>query len=122
MNATTIQPTVQARPLTQRRATIEYLRHCQRARAAGYPVSYTTDPAWLVQMAINRRAGWLDDPSHQRGSCMPVAGKYPKKGGGDWFRHLQLVAREVNSRCVVRQARLGEHRWLMKRLPHRFEE
>ena len=103
--------------------TLTYLRQCRAARAAGYPVAYTTDPAWLVQMAINRRAGWPDDPSHQRGSCMPVNRRSPRKGGGDWYRHLQMIAREINTpRLVVRKARLGEHQWLAKRLPTRFED
>lgn len=108
--------------MTPIRTTIEYLRLCQHARAAGYPVAYTTDPAWLIQMAINRRAGWPDDPGHYRGSCMPIDGQYPKKAEGMWFAHLRLIAREINSRSVVHMARLGEHRWLVKRLPHRFEE
>ena len=38
--------------------TLAYLRQCQTAREAGYPVQFTTDPAWLVEQAINRRAGW----------------------------------------------------------------
>ena len=42
--------------------TIDYLHLCRQARASGIPVSYTTDPAWLVTMTINRRAGWPDDP------------------------------------------------------------
>jgi len=107
-------------PVTPITETLAHLYRCRAARTAGYPVAYTTDPAWLVQMAINRRAGWPDDPSHQRGSCMPVQGHYPKKGGGDWYRHLQLLSREINSRCVVPLTRLGEHHWLQRRLPWRF--
>ena len=101
--------------------TLTYLRRCQTARTAGYPVAYTTDPVWLVQMAINRRGGWPDDPSHSRGSAMPVDGRFPRKGGGDWYRHLRLIAGEVNSRARIRMTRLGEHRWLVQRLPSRFE-
>ena len=74
------------------RHTIDFLQACQRARAEGHPVSFTTDPAWLVEVAINRRAGWPDDPSHSRGSCRPVNGKYPKKAEGDTFNHLRLLA------------------------------
>ena len=51
--------------------TLAYLRRCQEARAIGYPVQYTTDPTWLVEQAINRRAGWPDAPSTSRGSAMP---------------------------------------------------
>lgn len=102
-------------------ATVEYLRKCRAARAAGYAVAYTTDPAWMLDMAINRRAGWPDDPSHERGSAMPVNGQYPRKGGGDYYRHLQMASRNINSRVVVRLASLGEHRWLVRKLPHRIE-
>lgn len=103
------------------RNTIERLRSLQRARAAGHPVSLTTDPAWLVDQAINRRAGWAEDP-HSRGTTMPIDGRLPRKARGDWLRHLRLIAREVNTpRLTVRVARLGEHRWLADRLPHRFE-
>lgn len=103
------------------RATIDYLRRCQAARAAGLRVAFTTDPAWLVEQAINRRAGWVDDP-HSRGTTIPVAGRLPRKARGDWQRTLRLVAREVNTpRLVVHYTRLGEHRWLADRLPRRFE-
>lgn len=93
------------------RSTIDYLQRCRAARAKGLPVAYTTDPTWLVQMAINRRAGWPDDPTPSRGSCMPVNGRYPRKAEGLAYGHLWLIAREVNTpRLVVRVARLGEHR------------
>lgn len=107
--------------MTPLRNTITYLQRCQAARQAGMDVSYTTDPAWLVNMAINRRAGWPDDPSLSRGSCMPVNGHYPKKASGDYYSHLRLIAREVNTpRLRVYVSRLGEHRWLIAKLPHRF--
>lgn len=107
---------------TPARATIDYLRLCQRARAEGYPVSLTRDPRWLLNVAINRRAGWPDDPSFERGSAMPLPdGRYPPKGGGDYYRHLALVARALNTpRRLVRLGELGEHRWLADRLPGRI--
>lgn len=102
-------------------STIAYLRRCQAARAAGHLVSFTTDPAWLVQMAINRRAGWPDDPGFTRGSAMPVEGRYPKKASGDAYRHLRLLADIINSRVIVREGELGEWRVLiMRRLPGRI--
>ena len=103
-------------------STLAYLRRCQTARAAGHPVQYTTDPAWLVEQAINRREGWPDDPSSSRGSARPVAGKYPKKASGDAWRHLQLIADEINTpRLIVRPGSLGEWRtFLLDRIPHRF--
>lgn len=102
--------------------TLAYLRRCQEARATGSPVQYTTDPTWLVEQAINRRAGWPDDPSTSRGSAMPVAGTYPKKASGDAWRHLQLLAHEINTpRLIVRPASLGEWRtFLLARIPRRF--
>ncbi len=102
--------------------TIRYLRRCQAARRAGYPVAYTTDPAWLLHVAINRRAGWPDDPSLSRGSAMPVNGKYPRKASGDSYHHLRLIAREVNTpRLIVHASSLGEWRkLLLKRIPHRI--
>lgn len=107
------------------RNTINHLKLCRRARAAGYQVAFNTDPAWLVNMAINRRAGWPDDPSHYRGSCMPVNGRYPVKAEGDGrrysFRHLRSIAYEINSRVIVREQRLGEWKdYLLKRIPHRI--
>jgi hypothetical protein len=113
------------------RATLDYLRLCVAARNAGMRVSYTTDARWLVHMAINRRAGWPDDPTEYRGSCMPNAGgstlpiglRYPRKAAGAAFGHLWLIAREINTpRLVVTAQRLGEWRALLEsRLPHRID-
>ena len=102
--------------------TLAYLQRCQAARAAGHTVQYTTDPAWLVEQAINRRAGWPDDPSTARGSARPVDGRYPPKASGDAWRHLQLIADEINTpRLIVRPQRLGEWRaYLVQRIPNRF--
>ena len=104
------------------RNTINYLRRCQQARAAGYPVSYTTDPAWLLMMAINRRAGWPDDPGHWRGSAMPVKGSYPKRASGMAWNHLRLLAQKINTpRLIVHVGELGEWRkFLLYRIPHRI--
>lgn len=111
---------------------IEWLRICQKAKAQGYPVSHTTDPTWLIHMAINRRAGWPDDPSNTRGSAMPVhtrivctlirSSRYPVKASGDRYQHLRLIAHEINTpRLIVRAARLGEWRqYLLARIPHRI--
>jgi hypothetical protein len=105
----------------QVRATKEHLRKLQEARRAGYKGSYTTDPQWLVEQAINRRGGYADDP-HARGSAIPAQGRFPKKGGGDWQRHAWQLAQAVNSpRRRVYESELGE--WgpeLKKRLPGRF--
>lgn len=114
--------------VSKTRATIDRLRACQAARAAGLPLRLVDDPAWLVEQAINRRAGWVEDP-HHRGSSPPIpcghgsSRRSPlyRKAHGDWQRHLHLIAREVNTpRLVVPVSRLGEHHWLVARLPHRF--
>ena len=105
--------------------TIQTLRQCQAARAQGYPVSYTYDSAWLVQMAINRRAGWPDDTSLSRGSAMPVNGRYPNKAEGDGaYRHLEQLARDINTpRLIVRPGQLGTWRKLiMARIPNRITQ
>jgi hypothetical protein len=103
------------------RGTLKTLQSCIAKRNAGQPVAFTTDSHWLVNMAINRRAGWPDDPSGFRGSCLPVGGRYPKKAEGLAMNHLRLIAGEVNSRVVVRYASLGEWRKLVAgRLPDRI--
>lgn len=102
--------------------TLDYLRKCQMARAAGYPVAFTTDPAWLVEQAINRRAGWPDDPSTTRGSARPIAGRYPSKAEGDTYRHLRQLAARINTpRLIVRPTECGEWRRLIEaRIPDRL--
>ena len=102
--------------------TIAHLKRCQAYRAQGFQNRMTNDPAWLVIMAINRRAGWPDDPTHSRGSCMPVDGKYPKKAEGSTYNHLVLLARKINTpRLIVRVSELGEwKKLLMARIPERF--
>ena len=106
----------------QVKATLSYLRACQAYRARGGKVSFTDDPSWLVTMAINRKAGWPDDPSFSRGSAMPVNGQYPKKASGDYYQHLRLIANEINTpRLIVREGRLGELRkFFHKHLPSRI--
>lgn len=99
---------------------IETIRYIKLAKAIRG--SYTDNAAWLVNMAINRRAGWPDDPSESRGSCMPVNGRYPKKAIGDTYHHLKLMAREINTpRLIVRSARLGEWKKLiLTKIPYRI--
>lgn len=106
---------------TKIKNTIAYLTKARAARAAGYPVYLKTDPEWLVDMAIGRRAGWVED-DHAHGITMPVAGRLPKKATGDAQRLLSQLASRVNTpRLVVRETELGEWRgWLTARLPNRF--
>ncbi len=103
------------------RATISRLKQLQAYRAAGGPVYLTTDPAWLVDMAINRRAGWAEDP-HAFGSCQPVRGKLPRYATGDAQRHIGQLAYEINSRARVMEQRIGSpwRGYLLRALPDRF--
>ena len=39
------------------RNAMKLLRRCQLAKRSGQAVSLTTDPEWLVDMAVNRRGG-----------------------------------------------------------------
>lgn len=102
--------------------TLAMLRSCIAARDAGAPVAFTGNPIWLINMAINRRAGWPDDPSPWRGSAMPVNGRYPKKAEGDAWNHLRRLAFEINTpRLIVRPGQLGMwRRLIMRRLPDRI--
>ena len=108
--------------MTPVHATVCLLRKAIRLRAAGVPVSFTTDPAWLIHMAINRRAGWPDDPSQMRGSAMPVDGRYPRKAEGGHYSHLRNLARCINTpRRIVRDGELGGWRKLIRRrVPERI--
>lgn len=104
-------------------ATIQMLKQARAWRAEGKPVSYLTDPAWLVDMAINRRAGWPDDPSHHRGSARPVGGRYPCKASGSGYSHLQDISRRVNRRIITRPGDLGSWRKLiLARIPNRITQ
>lgn len=104
------------------RATIEHLRLLQKARAEGYRGSYTTDPRWLVEQAINRRGGYVDDP-HGRGSCLPLPdGRFPPKASVGPAGHLWQLAQRINTpRLRVYESELGEWGpYLRRKLPHRF--
>jgi hypothetical protein len=103
----------------------EYLDSGQARLGLGYYVNYTNDPTWLVDMAINRRAGWPDDPDH-RGSCMPVNGKFPKRAVGNGGTALTSLANRLRGtriRVEERELRIfPEHtrKRLLKLYPHRF--
>jgi hypothetical protein len=100
--------------------TMAYLKACQEARDRGEPVYLTTDPAWLLDVAIGRRAGWVEDP-HSRGITIPVGGKLPKKATGDAQRHLYQIAYRVNDRVRVYRSELGEWgTYLDAKIPDRF--
>lgn len=85
------------------RVTIDRLKALRAYRSTGAPVSYTTDPEWLLDQAINRKAGWPEDPSTVRGSAMPLPdGSYPKRADGDRsYRNLHRLARMINQPGLV---------------------
>lgn len=106
----------------QTRSTIAHLKLLQEARAKGYKGTFTEDPRWLVEQALNRRGGFVDDPQC-RGSALPLPdGRYPPKAGGDSIRHLrQLVDRIRQPQLRIYETELGEWGpYLKKRFPHRF--
>ncbi len=106
------------------RNTINYLKGLREMRALGArPVNMPSDPTWLVNQAINRRAGWLED-RHYRGTTQPVDGHFPRKALGDYRRLMGNLARRINRpRVIIRTSELGECRDLLQaRLPERFTE
>lgn len=109
------------------RAAIAYRAAYQSGAAAKakWPVApdppvYTRDPAWLVTMAINRKAGWPDDPSLARGSAMPVRGRYPKRAEEDCgeYQESERLARRMNGTRLTIRAREVPRRY-RARLAHR---
>src|SRR4029077_17608315 len=83
--------------------TLERLRILQELRVQGVDTRayYTSDVPWLVHMAINRKAGWSDDPSLSRGSARPVEGRYPPKAHGDYLKDLRLLSGRLKNRGRV---------------------
>ncbi len=109
--------TARAAPIAH---TIDLLRRCQRARAAGHPVWLTTDPAWLVNAAINRRAGWSEDPWSREVYDGP---RMPRLATGENQGCLYRTATAVNARVRVRVHGFGNEavlRYLLRKIPHRF--
>ena len=104
--------------------TIRYLRARQAARAAGLPVSFTTDPAWLVHAAINRRAGWLEDHCTRAFAEANHRGIFPRRATLTARGHLAIIAQLVNTpRVRVYVGELGEWRsYLEGRLARRLVE
>ncbi len=100
-------------------ATIAFLKRMQANRAAGCECYLATDPAWLLDVAIGRRAGWAEDP-HSYG--IVNAKVLPRRATGDAQRNLGQIARKVNSRAVMRSQELGSWKtYIMARIPERFE-
>lgn len=95
-------------------STIAMLRARLEARAAGYPVALTTDPAWCIDVAIARRARWAEDP-HARVIAIPPRGRRPardgigRKGNGDGERFAVQLAYQIRSRVAVDARRAAEY-------------
>ena len=107
------------------KATIAHLKTLQGLRAKGVPVSYTTDPVWLLDAAIDRRGGYVEDP-HARDMAQPTrgrhAGKLPRKATGDAQGQLSRITRDVNSRVRMYPAGISGpwRKELEERMPERF--
>ncbi len=100
--------------LSKIKTTISMLQFYQLKRSLGAKASYTSDPAWLVNMAINRRAGWPDDPGFSRGSCQPINGKYPKRAEGD--------GEFLQARRLAHTLQLGNTRVNPQDIPARYRQ
>ena len=97
--------------------TIKLLVVCQEARRQGYPVSLKTDPSWLVNMAINRRAGWPES-RYYFGSCQPINGVYPKRADENHDSTQQFVRRVNTPYLMIREQEIP--RRYRTRLAHRI--
>lgn len=123
------------------KATLTHLRRCVAAQPARVAWRadprnrgiqppwdpYRTDAAWLVTMAINRKAGWPDDPSLAVGSAMPVNGVYPKRAEGDCgeYQDSKRLAYRVNTprlRVYARECPIRYRARLAYRLTWPHEE
>lgn len=105
-------------------STLCWLRACRVYRDRhGEPYDLRNDPRRLVHIAINRKAGWPDDPEGLFSSAMPVNGKYPARAAYDRYMSLWRISRDINTpRLIVRLWGM-DYRWrrlLMERVPHRI--
>lgn len=112
-------PVDQATKITN---TIRALRACAAARDAGIPVAFTSDIRWLLNMAMNRRAGWPEADRHTHGiAYLNHRGQLARKWAGDWQRHVYQFAMRVNTpRLIVRLVGCPEAREFAGRLAHRL--
>jgi hypothetical protein len=120
----------------QIRATLKLLQYFKRFRESGFAAC--ADPLgtmfqaqltraeaqakleYLLDCAIDRRAGWVEDP-HAFVITMPVNGKLPWKASGDAARHLRQLGHRINSNVRVYRSELGEWgAYLERKLPDRF--
>jgi hypothetical protein len=103
-----------ALPAAERRARIAATVAWLRSRPA-------RDRAWLVDFAINRRAGWVEG-THCRSIAPPNhRGAIPRKATSQHYMAAWRLSRQVNyPRLVVRRGQLGEARIYEARLRHRL--
>ena len=101
------------------RYTLDMIHFYQAKKAAGFQTSFTDDAHWLMNAAINRRAGYLPDPDFSYYYAQPVNGRFPSRYTGNRLSHLENIARNLNTpNLVVRKTELGEWKsLLLKRIP-----
>lgn len=80
--------------------------------------------AWLVNVAILRRAGWIEDRHSREIAPANHRGSFPRRRTGDAQRHLRQLADKINRpRLVVRPRETGEWcDYLSGRIPGRFTD
>jgi hypothetical protein len=78
--------------------TIAFLKVRQQARAAGYPVYLTSDPEWLLDVAICRRAGF-EEPARAKAAGLHWLNDY----SGKWNHHYSIGAAEPELEDFKRQ-------------------
>lgn len=102
-------------------STIHHLKTLMAYRSAGESVCYTSDPSWLINMAINRRAGWPED-IHQYGNVrINHRGQVARRSVGRHDTEMRRLRHRVNQpRLIVREREARFDRIIHARLAHRF--
>lgn len=106
--------------------TVQWLRQLQTARATvgiDPPSMFGLESIdWLIQTAINRRAGEVEDRHARVSGRLNHRGALCRRMTGDARRHLAQIAYKVNTpRLIVRPRELGEWgSYLRPRLAHRL--
>lgn len=77
---------------------------------------------WMIDTAINRKAGQVDDPHARVTAPMNHLGRFPRRRTGDAQSHLYQLAGAINRpRLMVHTSTLGEWGpYLLRAIPHRF--
>jgi len=107
------------------RHTVATLRQVARLRdSAPTGTTAATMPTRLVDIAVNRRAGEIDDPHGRATAPQNHLGGFPRKATSAYQSEMGRAAHDVNDpRLIVRARGLGQVRGdLMSKIPGRFAE